>query len=36
LQGNWGSGTYTDNPRARATFGVYKNADEFIYQRENF
>jgi uncharacterized repeat protein (TIGR01451 family) len=36
LQSNWGSGSYTDNPRGRATFGIYKNADEFIYLRENF
>jgi MSHA biogenesis protein MshQ len=36
LQSNWGSGSYTDNPRARATFGIYKNADQFIYLRENF
>ena len=36
LQGNWGSGGYTDNPGARATFGLFKNADEFIYLRENY
>jgi MSHA biogenesis protein MshQ len=36
LQGDWGSGTYTEDPKARATFGVYKNADQFIYLRENF
>ena len=36
LQSNWGSGSYIDNPRARARFGVYKSADEFIYLRENF
>lgn len=34
LQGDWGSGAYTDNPRGRATFGLYKGADEFIYLRE--
>lgn len=37
LQGNWvGSGTYNQDPRARATFGIYKNANEFIYFQENF
>ncbi len=36
LQGNWGSGGYADNPGARATFGLFKNADEFIYLRENY
>jgi hypothetical protein len=34
LQGNWGSGTYVDNPRGRATFGIFKNADQFLYFRE--
>lgn len=34
LQGNWGSGSYTDNPRGRATFGIYKNSDSIIYLRE--
>ena len=33
LQFNW-LGTGNQNPRARATFGVYKNADQFIYSRE--
>jgi hypothetical protein len=33
LQFNW-LGTGSQNPRARATFGVYKNADQFIYSRE--
>ena len=36
LQSNWGSGSYTDNPRARARFGIYKGADPVIYMRENF
>ena len=36
LQGNWGSGSYIDNPRGRATFGIFKGADQFIYLRENF
>jgi hypothetical protein len=34
LQGNWGSGSYSDNPRGRATFGIFKNADQFLYFRE--
>lgn len=33
LQFNW-LGTGNQNPRARASFGVYKNADQFIYSRE--
>ena len=36
LRGNWGSGSYSDDPRARATFGIFKNPDHFIYFRENF
>ncbi|MDO8412813.1 MAG: hypothetical protein Q7S51_03365, partial [Gallionellaceae bacterium] len=37
LQGNWGgSATYDKNPTGRATFGVYKGRDEFIYLRENY
>ena len=36
LQGNWGSGSYSDDPRGRATFGIFKNPDQFIYFRENF
>ncbi len=34
LQGNWGSGTYNEDPRARATFGIFKNTDQFLYFRE--
>jgi MSHA biogenesis protein MshQ len=34
LQGNWGSGSYSDDPGARATFGIFKNADQFLYLRE--
>jgi len=34
LQGDWGSGSYSDNTRGRATFGIYKNADQFLYLRE--
>ena len=34
LQGNWGTTTYNSDPTGRATFGVFKSADEFIYLRE--
>lgn len=37
LQGLWAPGTsYNNDPGARATFGVYKGANEFIYLRENY
>jgi len=37
LQGLWAPGTsYNNDPGARATFGVYKGAKEFIYLRENY
>lgn len=37
LQGKWAPGTTWDNdPKVRATFGVYKNANEFIYLREMY
>jgi hypothetical protein len=36
LQGAWCGATYTSDPTARATFGVYRNTDKFIYQRENY
>ncbi len=36
LQDAWTGGTYTVNPSARATFGVYKGSDEVIFIRENF
>ena len=36
LQGAWCSTSYVNDPTARATFGVYRNADQFIYQRENY
>jgi MSHA biogenesis protein MshQ len=39
LQGNWtggAGGPHTQNPTSRATFGVYKGAEEIIYFRENF
>jgi hypothetical protein len=36
LQGNWTGGNYDQNPSARATFGVFKGAEEVIFVRENF
>jgi MSHA biogenesis protein MshQ len=36
LQGNWSGGAYNVNPSARASFGVYRGADEVIHMRENF
>ncbi len=37
LQGKWAPGTaWNNDPKARALFGVYKNANEFIYLREIF
>ncbi len=35
LDFNW-KGAGSANPSARATFGVYKNVNEFIYMRENY
>jgi MSHA biogenesis protein MshQ len=36
LQGAWCGASYNRDPTARATFGVYRNSDQLIYQRENF
>jgi hypothetical protein len=37
LQGNWGGAPAWDqDPTARATFGIYKNAPEFLYLQENY
>jgi MSHA biogenesis protein MshQ len=36
LQWKWSGATFDKDPKARATFGLFKNADEFIYLRENF
>ena len=36
LQGNWTAPTYTQNPTARAAFGVYRGSEEVIFIRENF
>ena len=34
LRGKWCGTNYDHDPRARVTFGIYKNANEFIYLRE--
>jgi len=34
LKGRWSGATYTQNPSARATFGVFK--DRVLYRRENY
>lgn len=34
LRGKWSGTNYDVNPSARASFGIYKSADEFIYMRE--
>ena len=37
LRGNWGGAAAWDqDPVARATFGVYRNAAEFLYLQENY
>jgi MSHA biogenesis protein MshQ len=36
LRGLWCGATYTKDPTARATFGVFKGAEEVIFIRENF
>jgi hypothetical protein len=37
LRGNWGgSASWDQDPGARATFGIYKNASEFLYLQENY
>ncbi len=36
LQGAWTGTAYDDDPAARATFGVYKGRDDFIYLRESY
>jgi len=36
LRGQWCGSSFDRNPTARATFGVFRNTDRFIYQRENF
>lgn len=34
LKGRWSGATYSEDPRARATFGVFK--DRVLFRRENF
>ena len=36
LQWKWSGAGYDRDPKAKASFGTYKGADEFIYFRENF
>lgn len=36
LQGKWCDAAYDKDPTARATFGVYKGRNEFIYLRESY
>lgn len=36
LQGNWTGGNFDQNPAARASFGLYRGAEEVIFIRENF
>jgi hypothetical protein len=36
LQGNWTTTTFTQNPTARANFGIYgSQPNQFLYFREN-
>ncbi len=36
LQGKWSGSSYTVDPVARATFGVYRNANQFIFMQEKY
>jgi hypothetical protein len=36
LQGNWGGGSFNQNPAGRATFGIRGGSEEVIFHRENF
>ncbi len=36
LQSNWCGATFVKDPAARISFGVYRGANNFVYQRENF
>ena len=36
LQGRWTGASWDENPAARATFGVYGQARNFIFYRENY
>jgi MSHA biogenesis protein MshQ len=36
LRGQWCGANYDRYPTVRATFGIYRNTDRFIYQQENY
>ena len=36
LLGNWGATTYDQVPVGRASFGLYSNSTDIIYQREQY
>lgn len=36
LRGAWCGSAYVKDPSARATFGLYRGADNLLYQRENY
>ncbi|BBP04005.1 hypothetical protein TPL01_16160 [Sulfuriferula plumbiphila] len=36
LRGKWCGANYDRDPKARVTFGIYKNANDFIYMREMY
>jgi hypothetical protein len=36
LRGTWCGSTYTKDPSARASFGLYRGADSMVYMRENY
>jgi hypothetical protein len=36
LRGAWCGSTYDKDPSARVTFGAFRGAENFIYQRENY
>ncbi len=36
LRGKWCGANYSNDPRARVTFGIYKNSNDFIYLREMY
>ncbi len=36
LRGAWCGNSYVKDPSARATFGLYRGADNMLYQRENY
>ena len=36
LRGAWCGSNYTNDPSARASFGLYRGADNVLYERENY